>query len=179
MTVGNVIETPDFNLETKLIEVSGIVPEGAGDNPVEPWYVNPDLWEIYGAPPPPPPPEPTKGLAVLAEYEPGSETFTWLFFGTEYGQPVECRTDTATAPAEAPWSTSGETFPEGLWDLDLNGEKCQYTSDNKPGTLVCGDKMIPCIDDPADTDPGNPDADKGEYDCGDKKRQPVFICGPY
>jgi hypothetical protein len=183
VTPGNAVDIANQRYLQSVVEnVTDFVPEGAGDNPTKPYNVNPDFWEVYGAsppPPPPPPPAPTKEVRILGEYTPGSSSFSWLFFSNDVGNKVECRTDTATAPKEVPFSSTGTTYPEGTWDLDVgNGQHCSYTSENNPGKLVCGDKTIDCVNDAADTDPGNPTANKGEYDCGDKKRQPVFSCGP-
>jgi hypothetical protein len=58
---GYMVPQPDKYPQSVLEEVSGFVPEGAeGTSP--PFFVNPDIWEVYVAPPPvvPEPKVPTK-----------------------------------------------------------------------------------------------------------------------
>lgn len=121
-----------------------------------------------------PPSGPTKALSILGEYTPGASTFDWLFFSTDYGTAPACRTDTATDPKTVEFSDTGVTYPGGTWQVDLAGEQCEYkNSGDNPGALFCNGKEIACFDEETDSQP-----DKGEYECGDKKRQPVFTC-PY
>jgi hypothetical protein len=137
--------------------------------------------------PEPQPTGPTKQLAVLSSYVPGALTLDWLFLEADYEQGVECREDFLRPFDTVPWDLSGNgaqdgsTFPVGTRDLDLtiDGEKCQYLNDgDDAGALWCGEKVIGCMNDPADKDPNDSTADKGTYQCGDYTRQPVFVC-PY
>lgn len=121
-----------------------------------------------------PPAGPTKALSIIGEYTPEASTFDWLFFSIDYDTGAECRTDIATEPKTVPFSDTGMTYPGGTWDVDLAGEKCEYkNSGDNPGALFCNGKEIACFDEAGDSEP-----DKGEYECGGKMRQPVFIC-PY
>ncbi|KAF2112801.1 hypothetical protein BDV96DRAFT_649034 [Lophiotrema nucula] len=137
--------------------------------------------------PEPTPTGPTKQLAVVAAFVPGAPTMDWLFLTADYEKGVECREDFLRPVDTVPWDTSGttaedgSTFPGGTRDLDLeiDGQKCQYKNDgDDPGALWCGERIIGCKDDPADKDPNDSSSDKGNYQCGDYTRQPVFVC-PY
>ncbi|KAF2189327.1 hypothetical protein K469DRAFT_748010 [Zopfia rhizophila CBS 207.26] len=133
-----------------------------------------------------PPPE-SSPLGFLPDYLTQPESLQdwgafnkidWQFFATDYGKTVDCRTDPAYHEErdidrikEGPW------YPGGEFNLKLFGEDCQYkNSGNNPGRLFCGSKEIECKDDPADKNPSDPNAEKGNYKCGDKTRQPVFTC---
>ncbi|KAJ4369255.1 hypothetical protein N0V83_006340 [Neocucurbitaria cava] len=139
------------------------------------------------APAPAPPTGPTKQLAVLSSFVPGALTLDWLFLEADYEQGVGCREDFLRPFDTVPWDLSGNgaqdgsTFPGGTRELDLtiDGEKCQYQNDgDDAGALWCGKKVIGCKNDSADKDPNDSTADKGNYQCGDYTRQPVFVC-PY
>jgi hypothetical protein len=126
---------------------------------------------------PQPPTDPTKALDILAEFVPGASTLDWQFFTTDYRKKVECRSDWVYHENRE-WATdSPTTYPGGTFNLRLFDEDCQYkNSGDNAGKLFCGDKTIDCVDDPADKNPSDPNADKGSYQCGDKWRQPVFTC---
>lgn len=63
--------------------------------------------------------------------------------------------------------------PGGTFNLRLFDEDCKYNkSGDNTGKLSCGDRAIHCVDDPADKDPLDPTADKGNYRCGLRRRQP-------
>jgi hypothetical protein len=73
----------------------------------------------------------------------------WKFFATNYGNPVDARTD-AALQAHRTENTDKEIFPRGTFGLVLFGETCQYKNKgNNAGKLFCGDKTILCGDDPA------------------------------
>ncbi|KAI4948372.1 hypothetical protein J4E91_005794 [Alternaria rosae] len=135
--------------------------------------------------PEPEPTGPTKQLAVLSSFVVGAPTLDWLFLEADYQQGVECREDFLRPFDTEPWDFSGNgaqagsTFPGGTRELDLeiDGQKCQYQNDgDDPGALWCGERVIGCINDPADKDPEDANSDKGNYMCGDYTRQPVFVC---
>ena len=145
---------------------------------------------ICGDPEPEPEPEPTgptKQLAVLSSFVVGAPTLDWLFLETDFEQGVGCREDFLRPFDTEPWDFSGNgaqagsTFPGGTRELDLtiDGQKCEYRNDgDDPGALWCGERVIGCKNDPADKDPEDASSDKGNYQCGDYTRQPVFVC-PY
>lgn len=145
---------------------------------------------VCGSAEPDPAPEPTgptKQLAVVASFVVGAPTLDWLFLEADLGQGVGCREDFLRPFDTVPWDLSGNgaedgsTFPGGTRDLDLtiDGQKCQYKNDgDDPGALWCGERGISCMDDPADKDPNDSNSDKGNYQCGEYTRQPVFVC-PY
>lgn len=106
----------------------------------------------------------------------------WVFFATNIGTGIDCRKD---------WLTSREVtvdtlhngnqtfFPNGTFNLQMPGfdKKCEYTNDgDSQGKFSCPGQEIECKDDPHNKNPSDPKGDKGDYDCGDKIRQPVFIC---
>lgn len=135
----------------------------------------------------PVPTGPTKQLAVVSAFVPFEPTLDWLFLTSDYQKGVECREDFLRPVDTVPWETSGttaengSTFPGGTRELDhvIDGQKCQYQNDgDDAGALWCGERVISCMDDPADKDPNNSSSDKGNYQCGDYTRQPVFVC-PY
>jgi hypothetical protein len=137
--------------------------------------------------PEPEPTGPTKQLAVVSTFVIGAPTLDWLFLEADYQQGVECRTDYLRPFDTEPWDFSGNgaqdgsTFPGGTRELDLtiDGQKCEYRNDgDDAGALWCGERVIGCMNDPADKDPNDSTADKGNYMCGDYTRQPVFVC-PY
>ncbi|KAI4635690.1 uncharacterized protein J4E87_000645 [Alternaria ethzedia] len=127
----------------------------------------------------PEPTGPTKQLAVLGAYVPGAPTMDWLFLEADFEKGVECREDFLRPFETVPWDESGTTYPGGTKELDLeiDGEVCEYRNDgDDPGALWCGERVIGCVNDPADKDPNDVNAEKGEYQCGDYTRQPVFVC---
>jgi len=135
----------------------------------------------------PEPTGPTKQLAVLSSFVVGAPTLDWLFLETDFEQGVGCREDFLRPFDTEPWDFSGNgaqagsTFPGGTRELDLtiDGQKCEYRNDgDDPGALWCGERVIGCKNDPADKDPEDASSDKGNYQCGDYTRQPVFVC-PY
>jgi hypothetical protein len=137
--------------------------------------------------PEPEPTGPTKQLAVLSSFVVGAPTLDWLFLEADFEQGVGCREDLLRPFDTEPWNFSGNgaqagsTFPGGTRDLGLtiDGQKCQYKNDgDDPGALWCGERVIGCKNDPADKDPEDANSDKGNYQCGDYTRQPVFVC-PY
>lgn len=137
--------------------------------------------------PEPQPTGPTKQLAVLSSFVVGAPTLDWIFLEADFEQGVGCREDFLRPFDTQPWDFSGNgaqdgsTFPGGTRDLDLtiDGQKCQYKNDgDDPGALWCGERVIGCKNDPADKDPEDASSDKGNYQCGDYTRQPVFVC-PY
>lgn len=139
----------------------------------------PPLEEEPESEPEPEPTGPTKQLAVLGAYVPGAPTMDWLFLEADYEQGVECREDFLRPFETVPWDESGTTYPGGTKELDLeiDGEVCEYRNDgDDPGALWCGERVIGCLNDPADKDPNDVNAEKGEYQCGDYTRQPVFVC---
>lgn len=142
------------------------------------------------SPPPEDPPKgPTKALGIVADFMTqlksleGMAAFNkldWQFFATEYGKTVDCRTDPVYHEERDIDRTKTATwFPGGAFKLKLFGEDCQYkNSGDNPGRLFCGSREIECKDDPADKNPLDLKTKKGNYECGDKTRQPVFTC-PY
>jgi hypothetical protein len=100
----------------------------------------------------------------------GAPTFDWLFLTTDYGKGVGCRTDFLVPFKTVPWATGDAvTYPGGTWNLDIDGEECQYKNlGDNPGMLFCHGRCITCINDPNE---------KNEYECGGGyRRQPVFTC---
>ena len=129
----------------------------------------------------PEPTGPTKQLAVLGSYVRGAPTMDWLFLEADFEKGVGCREDFLRPFETVPWDESGTTYPGGTKELDLeiDGEVCEYRNDgDDPGALWCGERVIGCVNDPADKDPEDATSDKGNYQCGDYTRQPVFVC-PY
>lgn len=166
------------------------------DSPPEGGQRNPDgnkwseiTYDIWNETPreQPAPPSPTKSLSIVMDFISNVNGFPdlaevgklhWFFFQTNYGTGVDCRTDmAATFDQVVDITQSGPFYPTGNFGMALFGEDCEYQSGaNSPGKLVCSGKDIQCIDDPADKNPSDPNADKGNYSCGDKTRQPVFLC---
>jgi hypothetical protein len=132
-------------------------------------------------PPPPPPLEPPKGptkaLSIGTEWVTGAPTLDWQFFATDYGKKVECRSDWALRETRKIAPKGSTMHRGGSFNLKLFDQNCQYkNSGDNTGKLYCGDKTIDCVDDPAYKDPSSPTADKGNYKCGNRWRQPVFTC---
>ena len=136
-------------------------------------------------PPPPQPTGPTKALDIVADYPPLSSLqdiyvgrVDWQFFATDYGKKVDCRTDPVYREERTFDATSQAlNYPGGTFSLKLFDEDCEYkNSGDNVGALFCGGRTITCVDDPADTNPSDINADKGNYQCGDVLREPVFTC---
>lgn len=100
-------------------------------------------------------------------------TLHWLFFQTDFGYAIDCRTDTAANyDIDYDDSEDGPHYPEGNIKMTLFDEDCEYQpGDRNPGKLVCNGKDIECQDDNADAR-----EDKGNHKCGSLTRQPVFTC---
>lgn len=130
--------------------------------------------------PPPPAPHPkdlTKALDILAEFVPGLPTLDWQFFATDYGKKIECRSDPVYHEERKRAPGDATMYPGGTFNLTLFDEECQYkNSGDNTGKLFCSDKTIDGINDPADKNPSDVHADKGNYRCGEKWRQSVFTC---
>ena len=140
------------------------------------------------APGPTEPVRQNKLLGILADWNKAPKTIedaskvNWLFFATDIGTGVDCRQDPLTSREDTVdlLNDPDHTFyPGGTFELQMPGfdGKCEYKNDGgSTGTLFCPGQEIPCVDDPHDKNPSDPNAEKGNYDCGDKTRQPVFIC---
>jgi hypothetical protein len=138
--------------------------------------------------PDPGPVKQNKLLAVLADWYKDPESLedyskvNWLFFATDVGTDVECRQDPLTSREDTVDVLGDEDhtfYPGGTFDLEMPGFDgvCQYKNDgDDTGRLFCPGQEITCVDDPRDTNPSDPNAEKGDYECGDKRRDPVFIC---
>lgn len=139
--------------------------------------------------PPPPPPKQNKILNVLADWllNPNPDDplkVNWLFFVTGVDEAVGCRGDPLASKEYTvnPANTENDiSWPVGIFDLAIPGfsSQCQYRENIKEtGTLSCpGQPDIACIFDIRGQDPNNADPIQvGNYECGDYRRDPVFIC---
>ncbi|KAF1954181.1 hypothetical protein CC80DRAFT_550639 [Byssothecium circinans] len=141
--------------------------------------------------PTPGPTEPVKQnklLGILADWKKDPRSLkdfskvNWLFFATDIGTEVGCRQDWLTSREDTVdilYDADHTFYPGGTFELQMPGfnEKCEYKNDGgTTGRLFCPGQEISCVDDPHDKNPSDLNADKGNYECGDKIRQPVFIC---
>lgn len=137
--------------------------------------------------PPAPPAGPTKSLSIATDFLTtlkslkDLEAFNklhWLFLATDFGKSVDCRSDLVfTLDMDIDRTKVATWYPNGEYGMQLFGEDCKYQNPgNGAGKLVCGKKEIQCLDDPADQNPSDPKAQKGNHPCGDMTRQPVFVC---
>ncbi|KAF2106706.1 SGNH hydrolase-type esterase domain-containing protein [Lophiotrema nucula] len=133
------------------------------------------------------PPKKTKTLAIAADFMTAPKSLDdmkdynqlhWMYVQADYGKGAQCRTDTVYDEWREIDRTKAVTYyPSGIKKMKLFGKDCEYRNNGKTaGRLFCGDQQIECLNDPADKDPSDVDAEKGNYKCGDTTRQPVFIC---
>ncbi|KAJ4348760.1 uncharacterized protein N0V89_010138 [Didymosphaeria variabile] len=175
-----VCEAPKIDLPSTVVVVD------AGDRPDDFAYCP---GEGYQEPEPEPEPEepsgPTKSLSIVAEYRNGDildlTKIHWKFFQVDYGKAAGCDDEPVREEIRDRVDLDGTTlnYPGGTFDLKLWDQDCQYKNqgDNQ-GKLYCGDQSHECLDDPADKNPSDINADKGIYKCADdtQTREPVFLC---
>ncbi|KAF2260935.1 hypothetical protein CC78DRAFT_384063 [Lojkania enalia] len=147
-----------------------------------------DLWPDTEKPKDDEPKEKTKTLAIATDFMTKLKSagdldefnkLHWKYFQADYGKGAKCRDDTVfDETMDIDRTKAGTYYPKGTKKMKLFDQDCEYTNPgDTPGKLKCGDKEIECIDDPADKDPDDVNAEKGNYPCGDNTtRQPVFIC---
>lgn len=149
-----------------------------------------DMEDIINIPSNPQSDGPRRALTIVAEtpllttsgnVKTGDwKTTTWKFYGTDYGTPVGCRTDSVRKENTAQDSTQ-QLYPFGMYDFELFGEACQYRNNgHTSGRLTCADKIIQCTRDAGSANPPSTNAaENGNYLCDDNfLRQSMFTC-PY
>ncbi|KAF2830727.1 hypothetical protein CC86DRAFT_378977 [Ophiobolus disseminans] len=106
-----------------------------------------------------PSPSPTRALTIVAEApasksQPGGsqtalwDKTKWLYFATDYGKPIGCRTN-SIKEEEVTEDPTKQLYPLGAFDFQLFGEACQYrNSGTYEGRLLCGGGEIACTVDP-------------------------------
>jgi hypothetical protein len=130
------------------------------------------------------PPGATKALSIVADAPiylgvlAGWSKPTWKFFGTDYRQPVDCRSDPVAQEEVEFDDLTKPIYPFGVYDFTLNGETCQYRGNGGTiGSFYCGDKDIACKEDPRYENPPAMQIDTGKwYKCEDTARQPLITC---
>jgi hypothetical protein len=108
----------------------------------------------------------------------GGAKVIFLFFATDYGTAVACRTDPVHTELRDYNQNSIYTYPYGEFPLELFDENCTYMiGGDNPGRLYCPGHEVACGWDPPDRDPAHEGGPvDASYSCGSNVRQKIFSC---